>query len=400
MNAQALGEQFGRYLGALAKPVLWGLLVAGTGMAIFPSARSSLTAGLVIGAVLAAVKPPRGTRLMDLPQRSKLLRVVLATAVAVAAAAAGVAPSVFVLGALLHLAFKAMRWQPLPVAVVSGCVGVLLAAGWFVPTAGPHVLLTSGDPVSLAHAGRDLVRFVALALLIVAATQDQRVLDAARAAGEQAVRDERSRIARELHDVVAHHVSVMTIQSEAAASGMAPGSKAAGAMRAAAESGRTAMTELRRMLGVLRSADGTSGGGEIAPQPGLDDVFGLVDEIRATGTPIDVEVEGQPPATVSDGLGLSVYRIVQESLTNGLKHAPGAAITVRLAYGPSAVRVEVESRGPVGKVGSGGHGIIGMRERAQLLDGALTAGPTEDGTGWRVRADLPLDHDAAAVPAT
>jgi signal transduction histidine kinase len=157
------------------------------------------------------------------------------------------------------------------------------------------------------------------------------------------------------------------------------------------------MTELRRLLGVLRSSGEEA---ETAPQPGLDDVARLVDDVRSTGTSVDLVVDGTPPAGATDGFALSVYRIVQEALTNALRHAPGASIEVRLAYGPSAVRIEVEDRGP-GKATSatprgGGHGLVGMRERVRLLDGTLTAGPVPGGAGWLVRADLPVD---AEVPA-
>jgi signal transduction histidine kinase len=391
----ALGARFGRAVVNTLRPILWGLLVGGPGLALMPDGPSMRAVVVAIFCAVALTSTPRDGRFLDRSDRDKYVRLALITVVTVLDTVwQGIGPNAFLVGCVFFVASKTLKARPGNVAAVAVAVAAMAFGGLL---AHPHVALITGGGWTVAGAVRDVLRFAMLALLVVGARTDgERAANAERAT-EDAVRDERARIARELHDVVAHHVSVMTIQSEAAASGMPPGTKPAVAMRAAAESGRTALTELRRMLGVLRSTDGPRLE-TTSPQPGLEDLEQLVEEIRATGTHVDFDVEGDRPAAVSDGLGLSVYRIVQESLTNALKHAPGAPITVRLAYGPTTVRVDVESREPVGKVRSAGHGIVGMRERATLLDGALSAGPSLDGGGWLVRADLPLDP--AAVPAT
>jgi signal transduction histidine kinase len=214
-----------------------------------------------------------------------------------------------------------------------------------------------------------------------------------------AVADERARIARELHDVVAHAVSVIVVQADGA--GYALHSRpelAASALRTISDTGRQALVELRRLLGVLRS----SGDGEQAdrtPQPDVGGLAELADTIRAVGLPVRLSTSGDLDA-LPTGIGLGVYRIVQESLTNTLKHAgPDVAAEVRVARMPDRVEVEVQDNGAGSLAGlrrrsdlaglSGGHGLIGMRERASVLGGTLEAGP-KTGGGWRVRAVLPV----------
>jgi len=211
----------------------------------------------------------------------------------------------------------------------------------------------------------------------------------------QAVSDERARISRELHDVVAHSVSLMTVQAGAARRILAKDPERAGAALAAIEeTGRTTMAELRRLVGVLR--DGEVPAPELAPAPTL----ACVDDLARAdpGLAVDVRVEGEPvplPATVD----LSAYRIVQESLTNVRKHAGKAKAEVVVRYLPDAVEVEVldDGRGATVAVEPGGHGLVGMRERAAICGGSVSAGPRRGG-GWHVRARLPL-HPPAGVPA-
>nr|WP_189221785.1 histidine kinase [Saccharothrix coeruleofusca] len=207
-----------------------------------------------------------------------------------------------------------------------------------------------------------------------------------------AVGEERSRIARELHDVVAHAVSVMVVQADGASYAIKSNPQLAeAAMRTISDTGRQALTELRRLLGVLRSEDRS--GTQWSPQPGAGDLGELAENLRAAGLPVRLEVSDgldDLPA----GLGLGLYRIVQEALTNTLKHAgSGASAVVRVARGPDRVDVEVVDDGfgtPHDLVEiSGGNGLIGMRERAGVLGGKLDAGPNPGG-GWRVRAVLPL----------
>ncbi|MEU4801584.1 sensor histidine kinase [Actinosynnema sp. NPDC023587] len=207
-----------------------------------------------------------------------------------------------------------------------------------------------------------------------------------------AVGEERSRIARELHDVVAHAVSVMVVQADGAGYAIKSNPELAqAAMGTIADTGRQALTELRRLLGVLRS-EGQSGT-QWAPQPGAGDLAELTESLRTSGLPVRLETAGDL-ALLPTGLGLGIYRIVQEALTNTLKHAgAGATAVVRVAHEGERVELEVSDDGfgtPHDIVAvAGGNGLIGMRERAGVLGGTLEAGPNPGG-GWRVRAVLPL----------
>jgi signal transduction histidine kinase len=218
--------------------------------------------------------------------------------------------------------------------------------------------------------------------------------------GERALLEERQRIARELHDVVAHHMSVIAIQAEAGPYKVQDPPKelvdSFADIRASALSG---LKELRRVLGVLRSDTP-----ETAPQPGLDDLEELLESARSASVTVTAGVSGTP-RPLPAGVDLSAYRIIQEALSNAMRHAPGAAVQVKLYYGDAALVVEVrndhcppgtstaaEQDGVPGD--GGGHGIIGMRERATMLGGHLQAGPTEKGE-FLVTAALPLDSGSA-----
>jgi signal transduction histidine kinase len=200
----------------------------------------------------------------------------------------------------------------------------------------------------------------------------------------QAAADERTRIARELHDVVTHNVSVMVVQ--AAAAGEVFDSRpdqARAAISEVEETGRRALNELRRLLGSV--ADGDAG---VLPQPSLDRVDELVERVRAAGLDVELRREGEP-ARLPDGVELSGYRIVQESLTNTIKHAHASRVTVVLRYLPGELEVEVIDNG-VGAADPGeGRGLIGMQERVALYGGDLDAG-TRSGGGYGVRARIPV----------
>jgi signal transduction histidine kinase len=213
------------------------------------------------------------------------------------------------------------------------------------------------------------------------------------AEARRAVAEERTRIARELHDVVAHRVSLMTVQAGAAKTVAADDPESASqAMHAVEKAGRQALDELRHLLGVLRpEADAEA----LGPLPGLADVPRLVDQLGAAGLDVSLTIDdGQIdlPARVD----LSAYRIVQEALTNALKHAgPGARTQVRLHTDSRGVDIEVLDDGRGGTILTGsGHGIIGMRERALLLGGRLDAGPRPGG-GFQVVAHLPIRDEPA-----
>jgi signal transduction histidine kinase len=216
--------------------------------------------------------------------------------------------------------------------------------------------------------------------------------------GERALLTERQRIARELHDVVAHHMSVIAIQAEAAPYKVEnPPPELVESFAEIRASALSGLSELRRVLGVLRSETP-----ETAPQPGLDDLPSLLESARSGGVTVSSGVTGTP-RPLPEGVNLSAYRIVQEALSNAMRHAPGSAVQVKLYYGDAALVVEVRndglpSNGQAGAAeetaGSGfsqgsGHGIIGMRERATMLGGNLQAGPTGKGE-FLVTAALPL----------
>jgi signal transduction histidine kinase len=205
-----------------------------------------------------------------------------------------------------------------------------------------------------------------------------------------AVLDERVRIARELHDVVAHSVSVMVIQAVAGRKTLAAGRDGAdGAFEAIEATGQQALTEMRRLLGVLRHVEDAP---QLVPQPGLNQLAALVERAREAGLGVDLAIEGAV-RPLSPGTDLSAYRILQEALTNVIKHAPGAQTTVRVRYGERDVTLDVADTGGAGAASppiSGGHGIVGMRERAALYGGTLHAGP-RDGGGFAVRVRLPIE---------
>ncbi|RSM69199.1 sensor histidine kinase [Actinoplanes sp. ATCC 53533] len=212
----------------------------------------------------------------------------------------------------------------------------------------------------------------------------------------RATEHERARIARELHDVVTHNVSVMVIQAGGARKIMdsAP-DQAREALLAVEASGRSAMTELRHVMGLLTMqgvGPDPAGDAELAPQPGLDGLDGLVQRMRDTGVPIELVRSGQRMPLPS-GIELTVYRLVQEALTNVVKHAAGASVRVTLAYGDDHLRVEIADTGgrPGASAGTGtGRGLIGLRERLAVYGGVLQAGPRLSG-GYRVQARIPVE---------
>jgi signal transduction histidine kinase len=217
---------------------------------------------------------------------------------------------------------------------------------------------------------------------------------------------ERARIARELHDVVAHNVSVMVVQADGAGYALDTSpEQAREALDAIARTGRQALAEMRSLLGVLRSADDDPA--ELAPQPGIDQLAGLLEQARAAGFPVSFAVEGVPRALPA-GAALAAYRIVQESLTNARKHAgPGATAAVTLRFCEEQLVIKVADDGKGGQVAEArrgvdaarraaaaadelaGHGLVGMRERVEAHGGTVVAGPRAGG-GWRVTATLPL----------
>jgi len=203
---------------------------------------------------------------------------------------------------------------------------------------------------------------------------------------EQAAATERTRIARELHDIVAHHLSVIVLQ---AAGARASGKAAEATLEKIENSGRQALAETRRLLGVLRDTSQETG---LAPQPGIGELDALTASVRAAGLPVNLVIDGDH-AAVPAAVDVSVYRIVQESLTNVLKHAGHARADVTIGCADEAVTIEITDDGtrePGNRVPAGGHGLAGMRERAAIFGGEFHAGPRPGG-GFAVRARLPLE---------
>ena len=210
-----------------------------------------------------------------------------------------------------------------------------------------------------------------------------------------AAHGERARIARELHDVIAHSVSVMVIQAGGARMVMdSSPERAEASLRFVERAGREALAEMRRLLGVL---DGDADPRALAPQPGLADIDALLSRTRASGVAADLRVDGEPTA-VPAALDLCAYRIVQEALTNVIKHAAPARAEVRVRWGPNALELEISDDGRgrgTGDAAPGGHGIAGMRERAGFHGGSIDAGADPHG-GFTVRARLPLASELVA----
>ncbi|HSS59726.1 MAG TPA: histidine kinase, partial [Solirubrobacteraceae bacterium] len=298
--------------------------------------------------------------------------------------------------ALLVALYTVAATQPLRTTLVAAGVvetGVALAtARW----AGPHwqeafVGLT-GMATAAAVLGINVRhRRAALTLLQERAARleyerDQR--------GRLAAAAERSRIAREMHDIVAHNLSVIIALADGASFAVhdAP-DRAEVAMRTASRTGRQALNEMRRLLGVLREEQSPR---ELTPQPGIDEIDQLIEQVRSAGLPVRHDVTGLAPEPLPAGLQLATYRIVQEALTNTLKHAGlGADARVALTFEAAGVQIEVTDSGPERwPAATEGVGLRGMRERAAVYDGVVEAGPLEGG-GWRVRARL----TSAAVPA-
>ncbi|MFI5889736.1 sensor histidine kinase [Actinoplanes sp. NPDC051513] len=256
------------------------------------------------------------------------------------------------------------------------------------------------------------------------AAVEQRNADLAREERQRAalaVAAERARITRELHDVVAHGMSVMVVQAQGAAAALERHpDRAADALRHVVDTGRSSLAEMRRLLAAGRTgpagtdpagtdptrtdsagtdpagtdAPGTdpAGAARLRPLPGMGDVPALVDQLRSTGMPIELAIEGVPDALPA-AVDLSAYRIVQEALTNTLKHAgPGAGARVLLEFHPDRVRLEVsdDGRGPAGGEDGHGNGLRGIAERVAMLGGDLETGPGAGGAGFRLAATLPL----------
>jgi signal transduction histidine kinase len=288
--------------------------------------------------------------------------------------------------------------QPRRVAVAAAAVmegGVVLAGVRFAPAgdALASVIFLSGLVAAAFFIGTTVqTRRAYLGELVDRAARAERERDQQ---ARLAVTSERTRLARELHDIVAHSLTVVVTLAEAAtATGATDPPAAREAMGQVATTGRAALAEMRRLLGVLRTGDDPDPAA-LAPAPGLDGLDGVVAAARAAGLPVRLTVGGRPrPLTAA--MDATAYRIVQESLTNVLKHAvEPSAVEVVVRWGEESLVLQVSDDG---RSAAGddepGHGLIGMRERLALFGGELSAGPAVAG-GWRVRAELPVAEEDA-----
>ena len=396
-------------LAALSVLVVWPLL-APSGLSVMKLASEYGSAQLLHGRAvgwLAAV----AAELVVLPARRRLPVAVLALTLGLAVTHSlllPVTPAPADLAVALAV-YTVASARPRLVSAAATAVGLLLAAGLdtlVVAGTGPRqakalTVAWQGKPASMAVpalvlAAAWLAGDSARSRRAYIAEVERRAADAERDVGRQAelaAAAERERITRELHDVIAHALSVMVIQAQGAGSALRRrrAAETGEALDAIVSTGRSALAETRRLLGVVRRPAEP----ELAPQPGLGDLAALAARVRRAGTPVELYVTGMA-RPLADGIELSAYRIIQEALTNTMKHGgPGAAASVRVHYAAAELTVEITDDGPrpdgarPGDGAPGGQGLAGMRARVAMLGGELTTGP-RDGAGFRVHARLPL----------
>jgi signal transduction histidine kinase len=280
--------------------------------------------------------------------------------------------------------YSRFRWAPIAIPIVGALILAALVPesaasvpAWALELVGGLAIWLAGNAVRQHQAQTDAL-----------AERAERLERERELATQLALADERQRIARELHDVVAHNVSVMVVQAGAARTLLSrQPERAAEALLSVEGSGREALTELRRLLGLLTD---TSAEPALAPQPGLSELERLVERVGQAGQPVDVRIAGTP-RPLPPGLDLTAYRILQEALTNALKYARGAPTEVVVEFEDSELRLSVVdggARDPTVVAGSG-RGLLGMQERVAVYGGELEAGARSEG-GFRVHARLPL----------
>jgi signal transduction histidine kinase len=335
-----------------------------------------------------------------LRRRAPLTVLICTIAGEAAISSLGYAPSVADLIAFFVAVYSVAAHRPLARSAIGGAAAVLAFTALMLSYPVDVNLLEYLTDIALLVGVWWLGRGLRLRRAYLAELEDRaQRLERVRDGDARTARvEERARIARELHDVVAHHVSVMTVQAGAARRILdRDPDSAREAMSTIEGLGRTALSEMRSIVGVLRTErDPEHTGRELAPQPSLHDIGGLIDRVRETGLMVQLWIEGEP-RTLSPGVDLAVYRLVQEALTNTLKHAgPQARAWVRIHYVAQGVNVEIEDDGrgaAAGLPGNGdnsGHGLVGMRERVALYGGELRIGPRTGG-GFEVRARFPQD---------
>jgi signal transduction histidine kinase len=364
--------------------VAWvvGVIAVGAAVRADPSTRPlALTLGLAAGAVLVLRRrAPTATFAI-----SGALVLALFAVDSTAGAIAVIAPAV----ALYTLALSRGRIH-LAVAVAAAAAAVLLAELFLAGGRGPTLMQTAAHvslvaiPVLAAEALRNRRAYIQVLLERLEQAEREREEEV-----ERRAQQERLRIARDLHDVVAHTLTTINVQAGVAAHLLDrdPG-PARDALASIEAESHEALEELRAILGMLRE-QGNGQAAPLEPAPDLRSLAALIDQARGTGLDVSFQVEGEQPAEVPGAVQLAAFRIVQESLTNARRHAPGAATQVTLAYRPDRLRLAIENdvRRTGNGVGSPGIGILGMRERSAALGGMLEA--KRSGERFRVVADLP-----------
>ncbi|HSC02690.1 MAG TPA: sensor histidine kinase [Solirubrobacteraceae bacterium] len=284
------------------------------------------------------------------------------------------------------VSIRAAEWVALPIAV-----GVTVSSGGHPGRVIPELAV-----FAIAWVLGDNIR-TRRAYLAELEARAERLEREREEKAERAVIEERTRIARELHDVIAHNVSVMVVQASAGEELFDSNpERARESLSAVASTGRAALAELRRLLGVIRAEENLESGAAYTPQPGIEYLEELIRQVKETGLTVELSVLGQP-RELPEGVGLCAYRIIQEALTNTLKHAGASRADVSVRYVEDALELQVldDGRGvPAGNGDGepGGHGLIGMRERVALFGGELTARPRSSEHGYEVRARLPLEE--------
>jgi signal transduction histidine kinase len=357
--------------------------------------RGSLGAALPIAVVLSAVVALR--RLMP----EKMLVLAAVTGVAQVVLDVPPAPADFAMLVIIYtVAADGARWASRLGLIGGLCAATVGQLRWPLRDEGPLgavlIVIFQTVPFALAWVLGDSIR-TRRAYLAQLEERAARLEKEREAQAKVAVAAERARIARELHDVVAHNVSVMVVQADGAAYVMdAAPEQARKALETISGTGRQALAEMRRLLGVLRTGEHQESG-EYVPQPDVEQLDDLIEQCRTSGLPVDFKVEGTPRPLPS-GVELTAYRIVQEALTNTRKHGgPNAGASVRLVYFDDGLGLLVEDDGKgaphelyeEGGADGQGHGLIGMRERVGMVGGTLDAGPRPGG-GFRISALLPL----------
>ncbi|MFF3661518.1 sensor histidine kinase [Streptomyces olivochromogenes] len=357
--------------------------------------RGSLTAALPIAVVLSAVVALR--RLMP----EKMLVVAAVAGIAQVVLDVPPAPADFAMLVIIYtVAADGARWASRLGLIGGLCAATVGQLRWPLRDEGPLgavlIVIFQTVPFALAWVLGDSIR-TRRAYLAQLEERAARLEKEREAQAKVAVAAERARIARELHDVVAHNVSVMVVQADGAAYVMdAAPEQARKALETISGTGRQALAEMRRLLGVLRTGEHQESG-EYVPQPDVEQLDDLIEQCRTSGLPVDFKVEGTPRPLPS-GVELTAYRIVQEALTNTRKHGgPNAGASVRLVYFDDGLGLLVEDDGKgaphelyeEGGADGQGHGLIGMRERVGMVGGTLDAGPRPGG-GFRISALLPL----------